>query len=63
MVGLVAAEQAAHSTAADQAFHPSRVRSVPVKGSLIPNVTLICSCDRDMGFRNHKSARATARKT
>ena len=54
MVGLVAAEQAAHSTAADQAFHPSRVRSVPVKGSLIPNVTLICSCDMDKSFRYHR---------
>ena len=54
MVGLVAAEQAAHSTAADQAFHPSRVRSVPVKGSLIPKVTLICSCDKTTSFRNHR---------
>lgn len=44
VVGRVAAEQAAHSTAADQAFHPSRVKSVPEKGSLMPKVTLICSC-------------------
>lgn len=41
---LAAAEHDAHTTAADQADQPSSVRSLPENGSLIPKVTLICSC-------------------
>lgn len=41
---LEAAEQEAQMTAADHEDHPSRVKSLPVKGSLMPKVTLTFSC-------------------
>ena len=42
--GLAAAEQEAQTTAADQADHPSSVKSLPEKGSLMPKVTDTSSC-------------------
>lgn len=52
------AEQAAHSTAALQAPQPSRVTSLPEKGSLMPKVTLMLSCraQSTMKFNNAKQS-------